>query len=490
MTETDHSTKESIQRIIGWIKCRDWLFWVSFIPVVILKLAFFHFAASTYLTYGFHTAFGMNFEVVEAFTDFTYYYMNFVRAFVQGHLPYTEALYMIEGNQTYIYPPLFVYILGIFYYIPSELLFPDIHGTAIILARDIAFLRVGFAFLVFDIATCAVMYVAARQLTTHQIIPIVVMLLFALNPISLWWGNYLWLSTPIHTFFLVLGFFFMLRGNLRWAIVWVTVAALTKQTAALLIPMIWFLEYRQGLKQLIISVGITALVGVILSLPYLILYPTTYISALTGGMGPYWFYDHPPSPTHPIPVSILAFVWPEPFKSLVFFLVFNSIPWIIGLTFFWLISFLISEQPRSEYLKQLLLVALLLSLVAHIFLPRGIYKFYLIALLPFLILFGTILRGPIIPLQGIRCPIQSRGTQFMMKFPPWMVDVVHQFQVQGLGIVNNITTWWFLLVGLVSIGIFTVHRYLTHTILLALFVLLLFFGFHQYVWKWWTTRKE
>jgi hypothetical protein len=490
MTANNHSNVEPLQQLVAWFKRRDWRFWVPFIPIIVFKLVIFHFAASQYITYGFHSAFGMNFEVVEAFSDFSYYYMNFVRAFVQGNLPYTEALYMIDESQTYIYPPLFVYILGVFYYIPSELLFPDVHTTAIILARDIAFLRVGFAFLVFDVATCAVMYGAARKLTQNQYVPVVVMLVFALNPISLWWGNYLWLSTPIHTFFLVLGFFFMIRGNLRWAVVWVTVAAMTKQTAALLIPMIWFLEYRQGLKQMGISVGVTALVGVTLSLPYLLLYPTTYISAVTGGMGPYWFYDQPPSPTHPIPVSILAFLWPEPFKSLIFFLVFNSIPWILGLTFFWIVSFLMAEQPRSVYHKQLILGALLLSLVAHIFLPRGIYKFYLIALLPFLILFGAILQGPLIPFQGSSCPFQSPGTQLMRRFPPWIVDIIHRFQILSMRLINNLSTWWFLLVGIVSLSIFSVHRYFTHVILLLLFVLLLIYGSYHYIWKRRVNRKS
>ena len=221
----------------------DPLFWVPFIPIVLLKLAIFHFSSIHFLHLGYHPTFGMHFEVVEAFADFDYYYLNFVEAFVQGNLPYTQALFTVGGVQTYIYTPLFVYILAAFYYVPSELLFPDIRFTALSLGQNLTFLRVGFAFVFFDIATCAMMYVAARTLTRNRAIPVVVMLLYALNPISLWWGNYLWLSTPIHTFFLVLGFYFMIRNELRWAILWMTIAAMVKQTAALLIPVILFLEY-------------------------------------------------------------------------------------------------------------------------------------------------------------------------------------------------------------------------------------------------------
>jgi len=481
---------EPLQKFWNWVRHPDWLFWAVFIPIVVLKLGIFHFAASQYLIYGHHPYFNMDFEVVEAYSDFAYYYMNFVRAFVQGNLPYTEALYTIEGSQVYIYPPLFVYILSAFYFLPTEVLFPDIQFTAVLLARDLDFLRVGFAFIVFDLATCIVIYATAKRLTENRIIPLVALLVFALNPVSLWWGNYLWLSTPIHTFFLVLGFYLMIRGNLRWALVIVTVATMVKQTAGLLIPVIWFLEYRRGLRHLLIAIGITAIVGIVLSLPYLVLYPTSYIEALIAGLGSYRFYDELPAMTHPIPVSTLAFFWPEPFKAIVFNLVYLAIPWIIALMSFWIISYMISEHSLSAYREQLLLVALLLSLSAHIFLSRGIFKFYLIALLPFLILFGAILKGPLIPVQGLSCPVQSRGAKYMASLPSWLRDIIHRFQILSLGNVNNISTWWFVLIGLASIGIFVIHRYLTHTILLALFLLVLVYGVYQYGWKWQKQRNR
>jgi hypothetical protein len=481
---------EPLWKLAAWFTRRDWLFWITFIPLLILKLAIFHFAASTFLVNGYHPYYGMDFEAVEAFSDFSFYYMNFVRAFVQGNLPYTEALYVVDGSQTYIYPPLFVYILSGFYYIPSELLFPDIQITAILLSRNLDFLRVGFAFIIFDVATCAVMYTAARQLTENRFIPIVVMFLFALNPLSLWWGNYLWLSTPMHTFFLVFGFYFMIRGNLRWAVVWVTVAAMVKQTAALLIPLIWFLEYRHGVKRLLVSVAVTACIGILFSMPYLFLYPATYLNSLARGLGPYPFYDALPGLTHPISISILAFYWPEPFKFVVFALIYYAVPWTIALTLLWVVSYLIPKQPSSTYRGQLLLIALLLTLAAHIFLPRGIYKFYLIAMIPFLILFGAVLQGPIVPTQRLPCPFQRRAVKWMTHLPSWMVDIIHRVQIHNLEPFNNVAVWWFIMVGLASITIFAIHRYFTHIILLALFLLLLVCGAYCYVWQWYVKKRN
>ncbi len=461
----------------------DPLFWAPFIPILVLKFAIFHFAAIHFLYLGYHPSFGMHFEVVEAFADFEYYYLNFVQAFVQGNLPYTETLFTVNGLQVYIYTPLFLYILAAFYFVPSELLFPDIRYTALSLGQDLTFLRVGFAFVLFDIATCVVMYVAARGLTRNRAVPIVVMLLYALNPISLWWGNYLWLSTPIHTFFLVLGFYFMIRNELRWAILWMTVAAMVKQTAALFIPVILFLEYREGMKQLAISLVIMVVVAVSFSMPYLVLYPLDYLQAIIGGLGPYWFYDVLPAPTHPIPVSVLAFYWLEPFKFLVFNAVHYALPWMMFLALFWILAHWIPNQPPQQYQKQLVLLAVLLSLAAHIFLPRGIYKFYLIALLPFLILFGAILHGPFnsSPILAVpACPL-DRGP--LMAQLSWLQKWIFQFRTLGGMIVNNVATWWFVIVTLASIAIFSVHRYLTHIVLLLLFLILLIYGSYHYIWK-------
>ncbi|MFW9831485.1 MAG: hypothetical protein ACFFD8_06895 [Candidatus Thorarchaeota archaeon] len=462
-------------------KLLDPVFWAGFIPLLIFKLAVFGFAAQQYLAFGFHPYFGLDFEVVEAFSDFSYYYMNFVQAFLQGHLPYTDELWLYNGVQTYIYPPGFLYIITGFTFIPSEFLFPNLILEAESLGRSLLFLRVGFSFIVFDLATCVLMYMIARRLSQNRVIPLVVLVLYALNPISLWWGNYLWLSTPIHTFFMVMGFYFIVRGDLRWAVLWLTVGAMVKQTAALLIPVVLFLEFRRNSKRFLSSLGIVFVVGLVFSLPYIVIFPTVYAEALLGGLSPYWLYNELPYQTFPIPISILAYYWIEPFKFIVYNSVFLGIPFIICLVVFWLFALFIPEQPTEACLKPLLSLVLLLSLSMHLFLPRGIYKFYLIALLPFLILFGAYLRGPLIP-QTIGCPLAKRVQSNLPYIPSPFKTLLNQLREHGIAILNNVSTWWFVLVAIASIGIFTVHRYYTHVILLCFFLTLLVYSFYRYLW--------
>lgn len=461
----------------------DPYFWVPFIPIVIVKLVIFHFAASGYLFYGHQPTFGMDYNAIEPYSDFTYYYMTFVRLFLQGNMPYTDALWVPDGIQVHIYTPVFLYITTGFSFIPSEVLYPDIQSAALALGRDLDFLRVGFSFVVFDLATCVVMYAIARKLTKNRMIPVVVLLVYALNPISIWWGNYLWLSTPIHTFFLTLGFYFMIRGDLRWAAFWVTVATMIKQTAGLLLPVILFLEYGRSTKRAIISFGIMATVFLAFSMPYLVLIPTNYLSAITAGTGPYWFFETLPAYTHPVPVSVLAFYLHEPLKLFFILLVYYGIPFAVFLALFWISAASLNQTSQSIYQKQLVTLALLLSLAMHLFLPRGIYKYYLIALLPFLILFGTILRGPLIPQTPTTSVPETISQKIFQRIPPQSHGLLHEFAWRAHVVINNVATWWFALVVLASIALFVVDRLLAPAITLTLFLILLIYAGYRYQWK-------
>jgi hypothetical protein len=464
----------------------DPLFWLPFLLVVVLKLVIFHQSTVQYLTHSYHYFFGMDFWVVEAFSDFKYYYLNFVNQFLAGYLPYTEELWAPEGVQVYIYPPLFLYITTIFYFIPSELLFPDLRQLSI-MGTDLHFARIGFSFVFFDILTCVVIYAAAKRLTHNRALPVVAMLSFALNPIALWWGDYMWLSTPIHTFFLILGFYFMLRGDLRWAALWIAIATMIKQTAGLFLPVILFLEFARSPKRLMTSVGIMAAVGVIFSMPYLILYPGEYITSVVRGMGGYWFWDELPKMSFPIPVSVLAFYWPTPLKYIVFTAVYYGIPWGGSLAALWACSWVIKQEPTKKYQEQLITLSLLLSLAMHIFWPRGIFKYYLIALLPFLILYAGILHGPVVQLPQtniIQSTFSSRAFRYL---PSWPSKATDRFAKVLQSVLNSRSTWWLFIVGLASVGIYLVHRYLTHAIMLPLFLVVLVYAWYQYSWK---TRKK
>jgi hypothetical protein len=291
------------------------------------------------------------------------------------------------------------------------------------------------------------------------------MLLFGLSPVTLWWGDYMWLSTPIHTFFLVLAFYCMLDGRLRWAAFWIAIATMVKQTAGLLLPVVLMLELSRDWKRVPISLGIMGAVGITLSMPYLVLYPMEYLSAVASGMGGYWM-EALPLPTYPVPVSVLAWYLPPGVRDILIAAVYYGIPFIVSVTALWVITWLIDDQDSQQYRQQLLVLTILLSLAMHTFFPRGIYKYYLIAFLPFLVLLIPALSGPLFQLQ-------SRGkVRAALQKSSWLNRVV-----------NCGAIWAVFLVSLVNVALFFVHRLVSPAILLSLFLFFLIGAWYQYDWK-------
>jgi len=458
----------------------DPLFWFSIALAVAVKLAVYHLSVINFLTYSYHYYWDMSFWVVEAYADFSAYYMTFVNQFLQGYLPYTPELWAPEGVQVYIYPPLFLYITTAFYFLPVEQLFPDLRALAAA-GHDLHFARVGFSFVAFDLATCVVIYATVRLVTRSPGLPPLATLLYALNPISLWWGDYIWMSTPIHLFFLVLGFHFMLRGQLRWAAFWVAIATMVKQTAGLLLPVILLLELARSPRRAVISALIMGSVGVALSMPYLILYPSNYIHSITRGMGGYWFWDEPPSISFPVPVSILAFNLPDPIKYIIFLTVYYGLPFAVSLAALWACAYTLRQKPPTLYWDQLVSLAFLLSLATHTFFPRGIYKYYLIALLPFFLLVAPTLRGSILPPRMLTMPPLFRNlSRPLRRLPLQASRRAKSLLLMAWSIINRGETAWLLLFWTVSVAIYLVHKYVTPAILLALFLLYLLYAYLRF----------
>lgn len=467
----------------------DPLFWFPFLLCAAVKLTVYQLSMVSWAAHGYPWYFGMDFAVVEAYSDFSAYYVPFVTQFLQGNLPYTPGLWAPQGIQIYIYPPLFLYITTAFYVCPSEMLFPALQSLSL-LSYDVGIARLSFAFVFFDLATCIVIYAAAKEVTRNPALPVVATLVYGLNPIGLWWGDYMWLSTPIHTFFLVLGFCFMLRQDLRWAAFWIAIATMIKQTAVILLPVIFFLELARSSKRALVSLGIMVAVGLALSLPYLALYPLDYLGSIARGMGGQMLGDTLPLDTYPISVSILVFYFPQPLRLIVSSLVYYGVPFGACLAALWATSWAIPQSPRHAYQTRLVAVALLLSLTLHIFFPRGIYKYYLPALVPFLILFAVAQRGSLVPVPATNL-LQTAFSRDPLHRLPLSVERGVKNTVQRLRTITNTQApWWLLLVWLASVAVFTVHRFGTPAILLALFLLVLVYAIYEYVWKTRTTTSR
>jgi len=275
----------------------------------------------------------------------------------------------------------------------------------------------------------------------------------------------------------------MLRQDLRWAAFWIAIATMIKQTAVILLPVIFFLELARGTRRALVSLGIMVAVILALSMPYLALYPLDYLGSILRGIGGLMLGDTLPLDSYPISVSILAFYFPQPLRLIVSYLVYYGVPFGASLAVLWATSLAIPQSPRHAYQTRLLTVALLLSLALHTFFPRGIYKYYLLALVPFLILFAVAQRGPLVPAPPTNL-LQTAFRRDPSRRLPLSVQRGFEASAQRWrAIVNTRAPWWLLLVWLASVAIITVHRFDTPAILLALFLLVLVYAIYEFIWK-------
>jgi len=304
--------------------------------------------------------------VLEHFDDWAWYYEVFVDRFLQGYLPYTPELYeVVPGNQSYVYPPLFLYLLVAFH-----LLIPGPYG-----------IEAGIVFS--DLVTEAAIFLAALRVTNNTSKASLAALLYFTNPIVLWWTDFCWFGTSLFTCFMTLSFLCLLEGKLNLASLLLALACMTKQVAAILIPLLLILALNRSWRTLLTVTATMAAVALALSMPYLLIMPTAYLRYVLGPAGPFLYLDT--MPPFNSPVQLFASFWflPAPARNMISYAIYTYIPLTLAL-FFIYAPFLLNLNSNPLQLRyQLVAGGLLLSLAFYTLFPRGIFKWYLVAIVPF-----------------------------------------------------------------------------------------------------------
>ena len=307
--------------------------------------------------------------VLEHFDDWAWYYDVFADRFLQGYLPYTPELYeLVPGNQSYIYPPLFLYLLVAF-----RLIIPGPYSieAGIVLS---------------DLATESAIFLAALRVTRNTARASLAATLYFANPIVLWWTDFCWFGTSLFTCLMTLSFLCLIEGRLNLASLLLALACMTKQVAAILVPLLLILALNRGWRSLLTTSAIMASVALLLSLPYLLIMPTTYLRYVLGPASPFLYLNM--MPPFNSPVQLFASFWflPAPARNIISYAVYTYIPLTIALLLIYS-PFLINPHTKPQKLRhQLVAGGLLLSLAFYTFFPRGIFKWYLVAIIPFLAL--------------------------------------------------------------------------------------------------------
>ena len=118
---------------------------------------------------------------IENWQDFSLAYVPAVNAFKTGFLPYVDFYYP--------YPPLFLYALTLFSYLP------------------LASWSVALPLVLADALTVIPVYLIAREFVNERY-SLLISILFILAPTNLYYADYLWLNPSLTTLFLILSIYF------------------------------------------------------------------------------------------------------------------------------------------------------------------------------------------------------------------------------------------------------------------------------------------
>jgi hypothetical protein len=331
----------------------------------------------------------------EGYIDYDYFYYTWGEQFLRGIAPYTgifdrSTFGFATYNTPYFFPPLYVYL------------------CAIGLVLPINPFGIGFLISLFGFLTAFPIYGISAYLSNNRRIAEISVLTYLFNPVVLFYTAFKWLNPAPFVFFMMLSFYLLMKGKRMSGTLAMVTAALFKQVAFFLIlPLIAILIKKQTTRVSMESVekkrpfsdeldlkgfskmaGIAAIYVIAVSFPFLIdlgnyLY---YIFVKPGGS---LLIDLSKLPDVSQPMSPAVFLIylgaPIELIDIVNKATYYSIFLAISIIIFFSLMLLEERSDNNliKYWRRILFFTLLMLLCVHIFSPRGVYKYYFVALIPF-----------------------------------------------------------------------------------------------------------
>ena len=201
------------------------------------------------------TSMNLSLPNAENWQDFSLAYMPAAYAFRSGFLPY--------GDFFYPYPPLFLYVLTAFSYLPL----PSWSGAIPLVAADAL--------------TVVPLFLIARKLSGERN-ALLASALFILAPTNLYYADYLWLNPPLTTLFLMVSLYFLVERRYDLSAFTLAVSIGFKQTALLALPVLLLVVWKVGRGRAGAAryLLITASACLLISLPYLFTSPGAYLASI------------------------------------------------------------------------------------------------------------------------------------------------------------------------------------------------------------------
>lgn len=358
---------------------------------------------STWNGYGEFTIFGYTVQYqFEGYLDYDYYYQSWSQNFLNGYVPYTDdfntiTIGSIEYETPYFLPPLFIYLCVLGAILPMQSL------------------GLGFLITLLGYLTAIPTYGISTKLSMNPKVGAISAFTYLFNPLVVYHTAHQWLNPAPFVFFMMLSFYLLVTGRRTSGLMAMVAAALFKQIAFFLaLPLIAYfikkgptddepgardekgrlvsdgLDLRGFLKNILMAL---LFVGAV-SLPFL-LDLSNYIYYIFERPGGVLLDDVTSLPDISVPITFTVLLImvgaPQVLTELVNLLLYYTFPLLLGVCLALLLMLMEVKDSRdmNGYWRRMLFLTFLLLFWIHLFSPRGIYKYYLVALMPFFSIFAA-----------------------------------------------------------------------------------------------------
>lgn len=364
---------------------------------------------------------------LEGYSDYSFYYVHWGYNTLYGVMPYSPDYGVLElngitnENGAHLFPPFTSYL----------------YAAGIALGNFMGWKNWGIGLFIaaFGYLTALPVYGIASELSSNKRVGEVAALTYLLNPLMLYHTDFLWFNPAPFVFFFFSGFYMLVRGKRQTGTLLIVCAALFKQTAWFLgIPLVVYLlvrprtrkaddetknkESSEGkdktkqsieekadsffkamddyfdLRKFMISVIVVLIFIGAVMLPYLIAQPN-FLDYWKLAMGTFSFQGNfvdPPPYNVPIRIQVLPIIAGMPVVAEnLDTLILTGGPLAFSVILCAGLMVLEDRYIGEEklYLRRILFLSLLMMLLVNLLGPRGVFKYYFVALMPFFSIFSS-----------------------------------------------------------------------------------------------------
>jgi Gpi18-like mannosyltransferase len=326
---------------------------------------------------------GANFA---GYSDFTYYYVDWIQGwFEDGWYPYTDWALAINGDNMYkySYPPIFLYFLVLLW------------------RSGMTHLWMAFPMILADVCCAGMVFLIVKEIfkkNNSSTIAFFAGLIMCLSPINIIYNGVYWLNPGPVTLFTLVSFYFLLKKKWRQTFFWLALATMTKQNALFFSYPVFMIMLgdrikNEGIKRGSLNSVMNALYYIIIcllcSIPWIFISPANYgAHLLFPGQMLKLNFDI----KDPIVNNTIQFSWSVNqlgisgfFLNFIAFGINSMLFMIIGANLIAIPLFWRSFKGKLGKIELFEWLSMY-TIITHIFMPRGIYKFYSAYYMPIILI--------------------------------------------------------------------------------------------------------